>query len=118
MRYSPPMNPLSAELAAFTIRVYDLLRKQGVRVKMHCSRTNAGAFEASRSKYLEINGGATRIRISDHRLPRNSPNQEGRAKIDLELIINSLRSAASEEQRAKQWIEQNYGSPQIQALAS
>ena len=118
MRYSPPTNPLSAELAAFTIRIYDLLHKQGVRVKMHCSRTNAGAFEASRSKYLEINGGEARIRISDHRLPRNSPNQEGRAKIDLELIINSLRAASSEEERANQWIEQNYGSPQIQALAS
>ena len=114
MRFSPPTNPLSTELAKLTIRLYDALRQAGVSVQMVCSRTPSGFFGPSRSKYLRINGREATLRISDHSLPRHHDNTD----CDFEVIVRNVNMIEAAELRAKQWIDETYGSSQIQKAAS
>lgn len=109
MRFSPPTSQLSTELANLTIRLYDALRQAGVSVQMICSKTTR-----SRSKYLRINGYQAIIRISDHLTPTHHANSD----LDLDVVVTNVGMIEAAELRAKQWIEENYGSPQIQKIAS
>lgn len=113
MRFSQPTNPLSAEIAKLTIRLYDALLLRGASVKMVCSRTPAGYYATSRSKYLHVNGSAQMIRVSDHRLPERPSRRP-----DLDVIITSPASVTEAETRAIAWIDQEYGFPQVQTSAA
>lgn len=112
MRFSLPTNPHSTELAKLTIRLYDALRRAGVSARMVCSRTPSDYYGASRSKYLHIEDGNT-IRVSDHNLPVNP-----RRSPDLDIVVRTPKGVAEAEARANDWIEQHYGSPQVQATAA
>lgn len=110
MQFSQPTNPLSAELANLTIRLYDRLRRAGVQVSMVCSRTPNWLHGGSRSKYLHIEDMTDTIRISDHRLPSHFSGKP----MSHDVVVMHVNNLPAAEAAALEWIEQNYGPAQIQ----
>lgn len=102
MRLSSPTNPLSAEIANLTIRLYDAVRRAGVSCRMNCSRT-----PRSGSKYLKLNDRDT-IRISDHQVPGYK-----QTSFALDVVVRTIQDVADAERLALKWIGQNYGPAQV-----